>query len=86
MSETNKFSDIFRQMAERIERNAEAEFGGAVVIVPLVGEPVSMVLFGPKGDTTAFWALIRSKVEIATNEHLENEQKKPGAWAQPPRR
>ena len=63
----------FRDMADRIERNA-AEFAGAFVLVPPVGEPITFALIAPTPDLAAFWSMAKAKVEVATEEFLQNQR------------
>lgn len=67
MPET-KFSTPFREMAERIERNPEAEFAGAIVVVPPEGDPITIMLNDPKPDLEAFWGVAAGKIQVATQE------------------
>ncbi len=70
LSEENKFSSPFNEMADRIQRNLQAEFSGAIVIVPPSGEPIAVLLTDPKPDMEAFWAMVSGKVQVATAEHF----------------
>lgn len=67
---SNGFATLFRQMADRIERADEAEFGGAILIVPPLdqsGQPqaIEILLIDPKKDMANFWAMAQGKVQIA---------------------
>lgn len=55
----------FRLMAEAIERNEEALFGGAFVVVPPkdAGEPIETLILDAKQDSAQFWILLKSKCE-----------------------
>ena len=57
----------FRRMADDIERNASAGFGGAFVIVPPVqgGEPFAQLFVTFSQDPTDFWVLLSSKCKAA---------------------
>ena len=62
--------DLFRAMAERIERNPEAEFGGALLIVPpgeqgQVSVPIEHLAISTRPDIAAFWGTAAAKIEVA---------------------
>jgi len=65
-------SQPFRDMAARIDKNANAEFGGAALIVPPGGgEPIAILLIDPKRDVASFWGAVQAKVAIAVAEMQE---------------
>jgi hypothetical protein len=67
-------AEPFTKMAERITHNADATFGGAVVIVPPGdGKPVELLMLDAQGDEGQFWATILTRIQVAIN---ENDQKK----------
>ncbi len=70
----NKFSEPFVQMAARIERGLEAEFAGAILIVPPTGEPIAVLMADPSKDPEAFWAMASGKIAIATQEFQMSKQ------------
>lgn len=74
MTQPNKHSAPFREMAERIDRNAEPEFAGAILLVPPNGDPIAVLLTDPKPDTEAFWSLAKGKVDLATQELLQQRR------------
>lgn len=59
-------SEQFRKMAERIDHNAEATFGGAAVIVPPAqgGETVELLILDAKGDPAQFWGTILTRAQM----------------------
>lgn len=71
----------FRQMAERIEATAEAEFGGAVLVVGPDGEAIEYLLTDPKQDIAFFWLSVKSRVETIYAE-LQDKQRRQttGRW------
>lgn len=71
---TNAFSQAFRDMADRIERNDPAEFAGAVLIVPPDGEPIAVLMTDPKRDVEAFWSMASGKIQVATSELMAVKQ------------
>lgn len=62
-------AELFRAMAERIERNDPAEFAGAILIVPPPNrdgredEPIEVLFVDPSRDVAMFWGTLRTKVE-----------------------
>jgi len=65
-------ADLFRDMAERIEKNAPAEFAGALLVVPPDGvEPIEILLVNPKRDLAFFWASVGGAVTTAAREFEE---------------
>ena len=57
-------ADRYREMAEKIERNKPEDFGGAFLIIPPDGDPISGILVGSV-DLLTFWSLIKSKLDLA---------------------
>ncbi len=55
------------RMAEHINRNAGATFGGAVVIIPpdQGGEPVEILILDSQGDPGQFWSIVTHRVQAA---------------------
>ena len=63
---------LFRQIADRIERNAEDEFSGAFLIVPPGDcEPIDGLSVSSKPNIPAFFSNLRGQVEIAIAEVAE---------------
>jgi len=58
--------DPFRRMADRIEKNADATFGGAVVIVPpsYAGDTIELLMLDAQGDAAQFWGTIATRIQI----------------------
>jgi hypothetical protein len=64
----------FQVMAGRITHNADATFGGAVVIIPPGdGKPIELLMLDAQGDEGQFWATILTRIQVAIS---ENDQKK----------
>ena len=55
-------------MAERIERNKDAPFGGAFVIIPPGGTPQDMLILDNSGNAAIFWSTLQTRVQIALSE------------------
>lgn len=65
-------TDIFRSMADRIDRNDPKEFAGAMLVVPPDGgEPITMLLIRPDHDLAMFWATVGSMIAVAAREFEE---------------
>ncbi len=58
-----KTSDYFRQMADRIDHNAEEVFGGAFVIVPPGGHAPLVALDLGSDNLIRFFQLLSSSVK-----------------------
>ena len=69
-------AQLFRAMAERIERNAVEEFSGALLIVPPGGEAIEYLAVNPKPDAAAFWGAVQAFVQRALAE-IEERQRQP---------
>ena len=63
-------------MADRIERNENSEFGGAMLIISPAGEVTDVLLVGSKPDNVHFWATIKNKMEDAAAQAILAEEKK----------
>lgn len=72
MSGAADVAALFRRMADRIEASDETEFGGALVAVPPLEqngqlEAIEILLIDPRRDPANYYAMTRSKVEIAAS-------------------
>ena len=78
MSET---SDPFTKMAQRIEHNAEATFGGAVVIVPPknAGDQIELLMLDAQGDPAQFWSTVMTRIQVVL-EKLKDQERRVGAF------
>lgn len=63
----SSLAELFRKMADDIDRNAEAGFGGAFVVVPPKdgGEPFQQLFVTSTQDAGDFWTLLASKCQAA---------------------
>ena len=83
MSEERGPADLFRAMADRIERNDPEEFGGAILLVPPPSqegrdvEPVVILLVDPNQDQRHFWATAKTESEIAAGRFLAMQDNPP---------
>lgn len=63
----NKYSELFRNLADKIERNDEKDFGGAFLILPPVGNEISGVIIG-QSDIASFFGMVKTKLDVAVSE------------------
>lgn len=68
---------LLRKMADNIERNKDAGFGGCFVIVAPEngGDPISVLLLDPSQDPAQFWGLIGPKATIALQQINDTQRK-----------
>ena len=67
---------LFRQLAERLEKNAAEEFSGAFLIVP-PGEGADAIdglSVSSKPNGAVFWSSVSGQVEIAISEFKANSR------------
>jgi hypothetical protein len=60
-------SHPFEDMADKIahmRQHADRFFGGAFVVVPPVGAPISTLIVDQSQDLVQFWSLLRAKADI----------------------
>ena len=60
-----KTSDLFRRMAEQIDKNAGSHFGGSFLIVPPTGDPVEVLILNSTRDPSQFWGMLDATVKFA---------------------
>lgn len=64
-------AEILRAMAARIERNAEDEFAGCIIVIPpptpdgRSGETLEIVMVDPERDAANFWTMACWKMDRA---------------------
>ena len=64
-------------MAERIQHNADAHFGGACVLVPPGGgKALEILMLDAAEDEGQFWATILTRIQTAI--HDSDQKKKTG--------
>ena len=70
-------AEILRAMADRIERNSEAEFAGCFVVIPPQtpdgrgGDTLEVLLIEPNPDAANFWTTAAYKLDNAVNHFKE---------------
>ncbi len=67
-------ADRFRRMAERIDHNKDAGFGGACVIIPPsgAGEPIEILMLDNSADLAQFFSTVATRVQRAVDEASNN--------------
>jgi len=68
-------ADPFLAMAKRIGAIEQDEFAGAVVIVPPGGDPIEFMLSDVAPNAAAFWAIAKSRVDVRTQEIINDEER-----------
>ena len=63
----------FKEMAERIEKNAEEGFAGAYVIVSPDGDGKEVLILNRKADAAQFWGLLKVTCDIALAEIAQQQ-------------
>lgn len=54
---------ILRRMADHLDRNKDADFGGcAVVVPPGTNETIEVLILDSKGDTAQFLATVATRI------------------------
>jgi hypothetical protein len=77
-----KQSEIFRKLADKIDRNEEEEFGGAVCIVPPKGEAtIDWVIVDSKADLLRFWVKLKTDIDAIAQE-VDNRARMQQTWQQ----
>lgn len=70
-----------RDMADRIDRQQDTDFSGALLVIGPDQRKIEMVMVDPSLDKAAFWAIAKSKIEIAASEAMaDEEQRRQGGW------
>jgi hypothetical protein len=68
-------SERFRKMADRIEHNADAGFGGACVFVPPSGggEPIEILMIDNGANPAQFYSTVATRIQL-TLDQINNPQ------------
>lgn len=57
---------ILRRMADTLEKNNNAFFGGlAVIIPPQGGEAIEVMILDPATNLPQFWSLIQTRMQLS---------------------
>lgn len=74
------FAAPFSDMAARIDHNSRADFAGAFVIVPPNGEAVTVLSLDAQQDASAFWAMVKTRIDIMWKTLQQQEQQRQTGW------
>jgi len=75
------YSSPFRRVADRIDRNQDAPFAGAFVIVTPDGSVEELLLLDKTANPAVFWSIVKTKAEIAIAEIDEHQRRGgPVSW------
>lgn len=61
-------SQPFTQMAERIEHNKEAQFGGAAVVISPDGAKIEFLMLDASSDPIQFWSTVKTRIEFVLDD------------------
>ena len=65
-TDVKELAKELREMADRMEKNADADFGGAFVVIPPAGgEIIKTLILDNKQDPAQYWAMLKTKCEMA---------------------
>jgi hypothetical protein len=74
-------SERFRKMAERIDHNKDAGFGGACVFVPPqgMGEPIEILILDTGSEVAQFYSTVATRLQIALDK-MQNQNAAAGVY------
>ena len=66
-------AERFRKMAERIDHNSDAGFGGACVVIPPAGsgDPIEVLLLDNAADPATFYSTVSTRLQLALDKIAE---------------
>ena len=69
-------AERFRKMAERIDHNKDAGFGGACVFIPPqgMGDPIEVLILDNAGDPAQFYSTVATRLQIALDKMRDQNQ------------
>lgn len=75
-TQTPSNADYFRKMADRIDHNKDAGFGGACVFIPPqgMGEPIEILILDTASDAAQFYSAVATRLEISLNKLKDQNQ------------
>lgn len=74
-----KWANEFREMADRMELNADGAFGGCFVVIDPNGNIIKTLILDSNQDPAQFWGVIKSKCDMALN-GLDEQMRNAGAF------
>jgi len=74
-------ADYFRKMADRIDHNKDAGFGGACVFIPPqgMGEPIEILILDTGSEAAQFYSTVATRLQIAL-EKLQSQNQMAGTY------
>lgn len=73
-------ANTLREMADRIEANGAAQFGGCFVVLPPMGlDPMTTLILDNKQDPAQFYGVLQTKCKIALDS-IDAQQRAAGGW------
>ena len=74
-------ADYFRKMADRIDHNKDAGFGGACVFIPPqgMGEPLEILILDSAVEGAQFYSTVATRLQIAL-EKLQSQNQMAGTY------
>jgi hypothetical protein len=72
-----KPSDLFRELADKIDRNPPEDFGGAFLVIPPTGDPITGLIVS-SNDLETFFGLVKTKLDVAVDRINEAQRMQPG--------
>lgn len=74
-----KLANELREMADRMEKNQDGDFGGCFVIIPPQGGDVlKTLILDSTEDPAQFWALVKTKAQMAEDYFRDLERQQSG--------
>lgn len=73
-SRTHVVARALRKLADEVEKNDPARFGGCYLIIPPTGEERDLLILNAKQDVSLFWASVKTTCEIALAEMQDQER------------
>lgn len=64
-SNVGELAKELREMADRMEKNADGQFGGAFVVIDPNGNVVKTLIIDNKQDPAQFWSILKTKCDMA---------------------
>jgi hypothetical protein len=80
-TQTPSNADYFRKMADRIDHNKDAGFGGACVFIPPqgMGEPIEILILDTGSEAAQFYSTVATRLQI-TLDKLQSQNQVAGTY------
>jgi hypothetical protein len=73
-TDTHDHAARFRAIADKIDLNGSADFGGAYVIVGPEGTSIDLLMLDGKANPAVFWSTVQTRVQIVLAEIADAER------------